>query len=157
MRWKERKLYRSVLKDFALGEDPELFFKRCSDGEFTDDYGLDCTVESWLWRWYADFGGTFYEVERFFKVEDRHWFQVNRGCVAMAMAVVRCVCLASNLVGLRRALVAFPCFCPVGCLGSRLKFPQSQADVFDVKTSRRLGIRQYQASEDFCEFVLASV
>ena len=47
---------------------------------------------------------------------------------------------------------------------SRLKFPQSQADVFDVKTSRRLGIRQYQASEDcflfsvvLCEFVLASV
>ena len=45
--WKERKLCRSVLKDFALGEDPELFFKRCPGGEFTDDYGLNCTVESW--------------------------------------------------------------------------------------------------------------
>ena len=45
--WKERKLCRSVLKDFALGEDPELFFKQCPGGEFTDDYGLYCTVEGW--------------------------------------------------------------------------------------------------------------
>ena len=45
--WKERKPCRSVLKDFALGEDPELFFKRCPGGEFADDYGLNCTVESW--------------------------------------------------------------------------------------------------------------
>ena len=45
--WKERKLCRSVLKDFALGEDPELFFKRCPGGEFTDDYGFNCTEESW--------------------------------------------------------------------------------------------------------------
>ena len=46
--WKERKLCRSVLKDFTLGEDPELFFRQCPDGDFTDDYGLNCTVESWL-------------------------------------------------------------------------------------------------------------
>ena len=46
--WKERKLCRSVLKDFALGEDPELYFKRSPDGGFTDDYGPHCTVESWF-------------------------------------------------------------------------------------------------------------
>ena len=45
--WKKRRLCRSVLTDFAAGEDPELFFKRCPGGEFTDDYGFKCTVESW--------------------------------------------------------------------------------------------------------------
>ena len=40
-------LSRNVLKDFAVGEDPELFFRRCSGGGFTDDYGPNCTVESW--------------------------------------------------------------------------------------------------------------
>ena len=50
----------------------------------------------WLWRWYADFEETFFDEERFVKVRRRRglarhelrkgpWFQVNRGCVAMAM------------------------------------------------------------------------
>ena len=30
-----------------LKEDPELFFRRRSEGDFTDDYGLNCTVENW--------------------------------------------------------------------------------------------------------------
>ena len=46
-RWKECKLSRNMLKDFVLGEDPELFFKRRSDGGFTEDYGPICTTESW--------------------------------------------------------------------------------------------------------------
>ena len=46
-RWKDGKLSRNILKDFVLGEDPELFFRRRSEGDFTEDYGLNCTVESW--------------------------------------------------------------------------------------------------------------
>ena len=45
-RWKET-LSRNSLKDFVLGEDPELFFKRGSDGGFTEDYGPICTMECW--------------------------------------------------------------------------------------------------------------
>ena len=97
-----------------MGEDPELFFKRCPGGEFTDDNGLNCTVESWslvrelrenvlcggaLRQGYA----TNYEVE-------------------MAMVVVRCACLgvvtswyirlASDLVGLESP-GSFHRFCSV--------------------------------------------
>ena len=38
---------RSILKDFVLGEDLVLFFKRRSDGGFTEDHGPICTMESW--------------------------------------------------------------------------------------------------------------
>ena len=78
-RWKEGTLSRNTLKDFVLGEeDPELFFKRRSDGDFTEDYGPICTTEClppvsyfWLRRWYANFKKTFYEEEHFFKVDER--------------------------------------------------------------------------------------
>ena len=57
---------------------------------------------SWLRQWYANFEKTFFEEERFGKVDEKErerdlalhelqkgtWFQVNRGEFAMAMAVV---------------------------------------------------------------------
>ena len=46
-RWKEGTLSKTILKDFLLGEDPEQFLRRRSQCDFTDDYGLNCTVESW--------------------------------------------------------------------------------------------------------------
>ena len=83
--WKERKRYRGVLKDLALGEDPELFFMRCPDGEFRDDYTqlhrgklAERVILFWLWRWYADFEETFFEEERFIKVEEgEDWHATN--------------------------------------------------------------------------------
>ena len=44
---KEGKLSRNILKDFVLGEDPELFFKRRPDGSVTEDYGPICHVDCW--------------------------------------------------------------------------------------------------------------
>ena len=136
--WKERKLCRSVLKDFALGEDPELFFKRCPGGEFTDDYGLNCTVESWSPVSHSSGydAGTRTSRKRSLRrstssnlkkartgtsrTMEGPWFQVNRRCVAMAMVVVRCACLgvvlcwyirlASILVERWRALIVFTVF-----------------------------------------------
>ena len=60
-------------------------------------------IFSWFRQWYANFETTFRKEEHFFKVDDERerdlahhelqkgpWFQVNRGELAMAMAVVRC-------------------------------------------------------------------
>ena len=137
--WNERKLCRSVLMDFALGEDPDLFFKRCPGGEFTEDYGLNCTWKAGrlyyilllvmaLVRGHRGNvlrGGALRQGGRRrglarHELRKGHWFQVNRGCAATAMVVVRCACLgvvtswyirlASILVGLWRAPVAFLVF-----------------------------------------------
>ena len=67
--WKERKLCRSVLKDFALGEDPEqliagiLFF--------------------WFRRWCADIEKTFFAQEHFVKADEgEDWHVTNYGRAA---------------------------------------------------------------------------
>ena len=70
-----------------------------------------------------------------------------------------------NIVHASCCGVGPPCICGEPPVNISTTLLESQADVFDVKTSRRLGIRQYQASEDcfflfsvvLCEFVLASV
>ena len=79
--WKERKLCRSVLQDFALGEDPELFFKRCPGGEFKDCGKLVAgIIFFWLRRWYANFGKMFFAEEHFVKAEEgEDWHVTNYG------------------------------------------------------------------------------
>ena len=85
---------------------PNCSTKRRSGGGFTQDYGPICTMECWQPVPYSpgyDVGTRTsrkrsMEEEHFVKVDERDihelqkspWFQVNRGELAMAMAVVRC-------------------------------------------------------------------
>ena len=114
-RWKEGTLSKTILKDFVLGEDSEQFIKRRSDGGFTEDYGPICTKGCCPPVSYTsgyDVGTrtprkTFSYEEHLFKVDEKEishttrstkgpWFQVNRGELAMAMAVVRCCVVETN-------------------------------------------------------------
>ena len=117
---KGRKLFSSVLKDFALGEDPELFFKRCPDGEFTDDYTLNCTVESWPNVLHSSGYGVGTRTLRKrslrrsassrLKKARTVTSRTTKGPLVPSESRVWFIRLASNLVGLWRALVAFPFF-----------------------------------------------